>query len=89
MTEQVTIFQNIYEKDNPFYKSVEFCLNRIKNGSSKEAINKLRSGEKQHKKTLPVVLWSGTFTSRKDDAIVEHNGFIVLDFDNVDTIFKR
>ena len=89
MTEQVTIFQNIYEKDNPFYKSVEFCLNRIKNGSSKEAINKLRSGEKQHKKTLPVVLWSGTFTSRKDDAIVEHNGFIVLDFDNVDTIQSK
>lgn len=84
MTEQVTIFKDIYGKDDPFYKSVEFCLNRIKNGSSKPAIDKLRAGDKQFKKLLPVVLWSGTFRTRKDDAIIEHSGYIVLDFDNID-----
>lgn len=84
MTEQVTIFKDIYSKDEPFYKSVEYCLNRIKNGGSKEAILKLRNGEKQHKKTLPVVLWSGTFSTRKDDAIINHSSFIVLDFDHID-----
>lgn len=33
---------------------------------------------------LPAVLFSGEFSSRSDDNIQEHSGFIVLDFDHVD-----
>ena len=84
MQEKVTIFKDIYSKDEPFYKTVEHCLDRIKNGASKGHIQKLRAGDKTYKKTLPVVLWSGEFSSRRDDAIVSHSSFIVLDFDNID-----
>lgn len=33
---------------------------------------------------LPAVLFSGEFSSRSDDNIKEHSGYIVLDFDHVD-----
>ena len=39
---------------------------------------------KNPKKKLPVVCFSGEFSSRKDDALFEHSGVIVLDFDHVD-----
>ena len=44
----------------------------------------VRSGNKEKKKELPVVCFSGEFSSRADDALFEHSGFIVLDFDHVD-----
>ena len=84
MQQAVTIFKGIYEKDNPYYKTIEFCLDRIKNGASKTPIQELRQGDKSKKKSLPVVLWSGTFSTRHDSALVNHSGYIVLDFDNID-----
>ena len=42
------------------------------------------SGNKEKKLELPVVCFSGEFSSRSDDALFEHSGFIVLDFDHVD-----
>ena len=44
----------------------------------------VRQGDKDKKLQLPVVCWSGEFTERTDDALFEHSGFIVLDFDYVD-----
>ena len=40
--------------------------------------------DKEAKKDLPVVCFSGQFDSRRDDALVSHNGLIVLDFDHID-----
>lgn len=40
--------------------------------------------DKDAKKELPVVCFSGTFESRRDDSLVSHNGLIVLDFDHID-----
>jgi hypothetical protein len=40
--------------------------------------------DKDAKKQLPVVCFSGKFESRRDDALVSHNGLIVLDFDHID-----
>ena len=36
------------------------------------------------KKRLPAFMFSGTFSKRKSDAIQEHSGLLVLDFDKVD-----
>ena len=44
----------------------------------------VREGNKEKKLQLPVVCWSGEFTERTDDALFEHSGFIILDFDHVD-----
>ena len=47
-------------------------------------MTEVRDGNKEKKKELPVVCFSGEFASRSDDALFEHSGFIVLDFDHVD-----
>jgi hypothetical protein len=60
------------------------ALSRIKDGKSSGTVDEVRKGNKEKKKELPVVCFSGEFSSRSDDAIFEHSGFIVLDFDHVD-----
>jgi len=47
-------------------------------------VTEVRDGDKEKKKELPVVCFSGEFASRADDALFEHSGFIILDFDHVD-----
>jgi len=60
------------------------ALMRIKRGESATTIEAIRNGNKEFKKTLPVILFSGEFKSRRDDALERHSQFIVLDFDNID-----
>lgn len=84
----ITIFKNIYSKE-PKYVSVEYCLDRIKNGRSKFAVEEIRNTLDKDKadnlkKNLPSVCFSGKFgANRQDVDLIEHSGFIVLDFDNV------
>lgn len=47
-------------------------------------IDEIRKGDKEKKKSLPVVCFSGEFSQRSDEALFEHSGYIVLDFDHVD-----
>ena len=60
------------------------ALKRIREGNSATTIDEVRQGDKEAKKKLPVVLFSGEFSSRNDEALFEHSGFIVLDFDHID-----
>ena len=80
----VTIFKNIKDKDSPHYIDVHKALSRIEKGSSRDTVEKVRSGEASLKTSLPVVCFSGEFTQRYDDKLSEHSGLIVLDFDKVD-----
>jgi hypothetical protein len=59
-------------------------LDRIQNGKSSTLVSKVRDGDKSKKQELPVVCFSGEFTERKDEALFEHSGFVILDFDHVD-----
>lgn len=82
----ITIFRNIKETSTPFFKDIEFVLERIKNGKYIDLIKSIREEENKTarnelKKNLPAVCFSGTFNRRSDDAIVEHSGYICLDFD--------
>ena len=87
-TEQnITIFKNIKETDAPFYRPIEQILSRIKEGSSKELVKRIRaeknkSERNELKKQLPAICFSGVFTKRNDNSIQEHSGFMCLDFDN-------
>ena len=81
---KVTIFKNVYEKDSPHHIGMETALQRIQEGKSKLIIDQVREGDKDKKLSLPVVLFSGEFSKRSDDALFEHSGFIVLDFDHVE-----
>lgn len=86
----VTIFQNIYA-EKPFYTTVDQALERIKTGKSKARIEELRdtldAGKADSlKRQLPSVCFSGKFIEREDEKIIEHSGFIVLDFDKVQDV---
>ena len=84
----VTIYSDIYSK-KAYHRPIEFVLERIKNGISKDKVLEIRKQlDKERantlKKNLPSVCFSGKFTNeRTDSSIIEHSGFIVLDFDNI------
>ncbi len=86
MTSNITIFKNIRETETPFYRGVDKILERVKDGSSKELVKKIRAEKNKAerneiKKNLPAVCFSGTFNKRNDSSIIEHSGLICLDFD--------
>ena len=78
----VSIFKNVFEVSNPFTKDVLFCLNRIKNGASKELVQKIRDGN-GNKNQLAGVCFNGVFKYRSEDGLVNRSGLMVLDFDKV------
>ena len=86
----VTIFESMYSKE-PKYITVEKALKRIKDCKQSEKTNAIRNAIDKKKRELlkqelPIVLWSGKFSAERTDAsIVEHSGFLVLDFDNIGT----
>jgi|TARA_R100000951_G_C2652800_1_gene184977 hypothetical protein len=86
----VTIFRNIKDTEQPFYRDCSVVLNRIKIGSSKELIIKIRSEKEKSdinrlKQELPAICFSGKFTKRNDKSISQHSGVICLDFDGYKT----
>ena len=84
----ITIFKNIFSKE-PHFITVEKALERIKTGASKQLVMDIRLAldkEKANKLklNLPSICFSGMFgIDRKDDQLIEHSGFIVLDFDDI------
>lgn len=77
----ITIFKNYYEHV-PYDRHINDILNRIKTGASEQMVNKYRlTGNKELKKKLPSILFSGQFTKRNSESILKHSGFICLDFD--------
>jgi hypothetical protein len=85
---QVTIFKNIFSKE-PHFITVDKALDRIKLGASKGLVLDIRLAldkEKANKLklNLPSICFSGKFgADRKDEQLVQHSGFIVLDFDDI------
>lgn len=82
----VTIFKTIKDTDTPFYRDINVILARIKDGATKDMVKKIRLEKRKPernelKKQLPAICFSGKFNKRSDDCIIEHSGFICLDFD--------
>lgn len=89
-----TIFKNVFSKE-PHYINVHDALARILEGKSKELIAEIRNTvdkEKANKlkSNLPSICFSGKFKKdRKDADLLEHSGFLVLDFDNVENLREK
>ena len=81
---KVTLFKNVYDKKTPHHVTLKTALRRIQEGKSSSSISDVRQGNKEAKLKLPVVCFSGEFSSRSDEALFEHSGYIILDFDHVD-----
>jgi|TARA_R110000751_G_scaffold4638_1_gene22488 hypothetical protein len=83
---QVTIFKDIKDTSQPFYRDVKLVLKRIEEGSSKELVKEIRKSKDKEerndlKKRLPAICFSGKFNKRNDNSLIEHSGLICLDFD--------
>lgn len=83
-----SIYRNIFDTKGKYTISVLDALKRIKQGNSAKSVIDLRNElseerQKDIKSGLPSVTFSGTFESREDDKILQHSGFICLDFDAV------
>ena len=85
----ITLFQNIQTTDKPYYGSAGKALERICSGQSRKLIERIRSEKDKDKRNelkmqLPCVLFSGKFAKRNTSGLIEHSGFICLDFDGID-----
>ena len=83
---EITIFKDIKDTEQPFYRDVAIILDRIKDGSSKELVKSIRSEKDKSKRNelkqkLPAICFSGKFTKRNDSSLAQHSGLICLDFD--------
>ena len=87
---QITIFKDIKDTSQPFYRNVMVVLERIEQGNSKDIVKKIRLKKDKEernelKKLLPAICFSGNFTKRNDASLTEHSGLICLDFDGYKT----
>jgi len=86
----ITIFKNIKQSSNPFYRECEVIFDRIKNGNSKTIVEKIRKSKDKeqssaHKRSLPSICFSGKFKVRNKQSCLLHSGIICLDFDKYKT----
>lgn len=85
-----TAYENIYS-NQPNYITIEKALDRIKTGASRVKVEQIREALDKNKadalkRDLPSICFSGKFGERKDHCIIQHSGYLVLDFDNVDDL---
>ena len=83
---EITIFKDIKDTSQPFYRDVSHILERIKEGSSQDIVRSIRSEKDKGKRnelkqSLPAICFSGKFTKRNDSSLSQHSGLICLDFD--------
>ena len=84
----ITVFANIQETQNPFFKEIKEVLNDIKNGTNEIYIKKVRNEKDKDKRNklktnLKSICFSGEFSQRSAKNCIKHSGFACLDFDDV------
>ncbi len=85
---EVTVFKNIWDVKNPMYIDVLDALKRIRDGSSKALITKIRKEkdpdkQQELKKGLPSFMFCGKFSQRGAQYLLDHSGLICLDIDKI------
>lgn len=87
LDKKVTAFKSLMDTQNPYVLTIGQVLEHIKapKESSLAIINRIRSGHatKDEKKQLPIICFSGVFSSRDDSSLTEHSGLMVIDFDGI------
>lgn len=86
---KITVFRNIFDTTDPLHIDVVEILKRIKDGNSKDIVEKIRLEKDKDqkgeiKKRLPSICFSGRFSERKASSLLEHSGLICLDIDDLD-----
>ena len=91
----VSCFNNIFETENPTHRPLLELLDEMglskKNSNTrvKSTVEMIRRSSKPEEqdslkvKLLPVICPSGTFGKRSDSALIDYNGIVCLDLDDV------
>ena len=78
---KISVFRDLLKsKEVPFIVPIEKVVDRIRDGKSKDLIERIRKGE-DLKKQLPCILFAGEFTERNSNGLVNHSGLMVVDYD--------
>ena len=76
---EITIFKDIKDTAQPFYRDVSKILERIQEGASQDIVRSIRVEKDKEirdklKQSLPAVCFSGKFSKRNDSSLLEHSG---------------
>lgn len=87
----VTLFKNFSDTSNPKFVDIDYVLKSIKDCKIQKQLDKIQNCtdldlKKDLKKQLPCILFSGEFSERKDKSIINHSGFVVLDWDKLEDL---
>lgn len=85
----ITVFRDIKEVSNPFFKDIGEVLADIKNGSNKKQVESIRNEKNKDKRNLlkgglKSICFSGEFSYRSAKNCISHSGYACLDFDDLD-----
>lgn len=84
----ITVFKDLFRStDVPYIVPIEKIIKRIKDGTSKDLILKIRKEQDEDKKDylkkkLPSILFAGEFTERSKSGLKSHSGLMIIDFDD-------
>lgn len=87
----ISYFEDFYSIENPDNIPLDVFLSFVKDGTYQDPIFHLRSEKDKKKRNkikehLPGVTFSGLFSCRKDDGLIEHSGFICIDVDDLEDV---
>lgn len=83
---KVNLFKSVKDSSPSLTRNVAFFLDRIRNGNSKDIIQRIRSTEDKTeianlKRKLPAVTFNATFSVRNKQSVKDVSGLMTLDFD--------
>lgn len=86
----ITVFKTMNSHGTPEYFEIDEVLGRIKRGVNKSLIDQIRKESykprrDELKKKLLWICFSGKFSARLNESLIEHSGFICLDFDGIES----
>lgn len=89
----ISIFKELRKTDVPFHIPLSQAVRRIKEGSSKDLVESIRTAESKSEKNelkskLPCILFAGKFSERNRKGLQEHSGLMILDFDDTPEGYK-
>jgi hypothetical protein len=84
----ISVFDSIETVDNPESMPLSLYLHEVQTGRWQDQVLQVRaiSDKKRRdamKKSLPGVTFSGIFSKRKDDCLLQHSGVICIDLDDL------
>lgn len=87
---KVTLYKSVFKKNEPDVIELSMFFDCIRDGTWQDLVLKCRTITDKEKRDnfkanhIPTVTMTGEFTAMRNDALVELNGYIAMDFDDTE-----